>query len=125
MIHLDTSFLILGMVAGTPQDRSLREWLAARESLVMSAVAWGELRCGPLAPTQLALATRIIDERAPFTERHADLAAELFNTTGRRRGSFADCMIAAAALAAGAPIATANAVDFERFEASGLRVLRA
>jgi len=70
------------------------------------------------------LAARLIDERAPFTERHADLAAELFNATGRRRGSFADCMIAATALAAGAPIATANVADFERFEPAGLRLTR-
>jgi len=42
MIHVDTSSLILGMVAGTPQDDLLREWLGARERLVMSAVAWGK-----------------------------------------------------------------------------------
>ena len=39
---------------------------------------------------------------------------------GGRRGSLIDCMIAAAAIADSAPIATGNTSDFRRFEDSGL-----
>jgi predicted nucleic acid-binding protein len=36
-----------------------------------------------------------------------------------------DCMIAASALRAGEPLATANAGDFRRFAALGLKILEA
>lgn len=61
----------------------------------------------------------------PFSDDDASLAASLFNATGRRRGSLVDCMIAAAALRARAEIATANASDFDRFAAHGLRLASA
>jgi len=89
----------------------------------MSAVAWGELLCGPLTPEQSRLATRVIVERVPLTEEHAALAAELFDHGGRRRGSFADCLIAATAISSGAALATSNPSDFERFEPHRLRVV--
>jgi len=73
VIHLDTSFLILALAPGSPED----------------------------------------------------LAARLFNDTGRRRGSLADCMIAATAIQAGAALATANPRDFARFSAAGLELAQA
>jgi predicted nucleic acid-binding protein len=57
-----------------------------------------------------------------FTDVEAATAAELFNTTGRRRGAFVNCMIAATALRAGASLATSNARDFRPFEAAGLKL---
>ena len=86
----------------------------------MSAVAWAELLCGPLARSEMEWAAGIVGQRQDFTAEHAVLAARLFNESGRRRGSLIDCMIAATALAADAPIATANAADFLRFKDSGL-----
>ena len=50
----------------------------------------------------------------------AEEAARLFNLTGRRRGSHADCMIAASAIVAGAPLATLNAADFQPLVPFGL-----
>lgn len=44
VIHLDTSFLIRALVSGTPEDRTLRRWLAAGETIEMSSVAWTEFR---------------------------------------------------------------------------------
>jgi predicted nucleic acid-binding protein len=50
----------------------------------------------------------------------AERAAHLFNDTGRRRGSLLDCLVAAAAIAAGAELATANPRAVERFRGAGL-----
>ena len=123
MIHLDTGFLIKSLVRGSAEDHSLRDWLKAGEVVAMSAVAWAELFCGPLEPSHLELISRVVSERAPFLEEDAVLAARLFKESGRRRGSLMDCMIAASALRAGAPLATANARDFRRFSAAGLTLL--
>ena len=123
VIHLDTSFLIKGLVRGSAEDRSLRDWLKAGEVLAMSAVAWAELHCGPLEASHLELISRVVSERAPFLEEDAVLTARLFNESGRRRGSLMDCMIAASALRAGASLATADARDFRRFAAAGLTLL--
>jgi predicted nucleic acid-binding protein len=70
--------------------------------------------------TDLDLVTRVMSERVPFGEGEATLAARLFNDSGRRRGSLADCMIAATAIRAGAALATENPKDFRRFESAGL-----
>jgi predicted nucleic acid-binding protein len=50
----------------------------------------------------------------------AERSAQLFNATGRRRGSLLNCLVAAAAIEAGAALATENPRDFERFESAGL-----
>lgn len=122
MIHLDTSFLIRALDAGSTQDRRLREWISEGEMLGMSAVAWTEFLCGPLHASLLALAEDLIGPRTGFTAGDAALAAHLFNESGRRRGSLLDCMIAASALGEGARIATVNVKDFRRFEAFGLQL---
>lgn len=122
MIHLDTSFLIRALNLGTSEDRKLREWIGAGETLSISMVAWTEFLCGPLDESEIALAAQIVGQRSDFTTDHTTIAAHLFNESGRRRGSLIDCMIAAAALADGAPIATRNVADFRRFEDSGLKV---
>jgi len=120
VIHLDTNFLVPALATGTHQDRWLRAWLAAGEPLGMSAIAWAEFLCGPVGPADLELLTRIVPDRVPFGEDEAALAARLFNESGRRRGSLADCMIAASAIRAGASLATENRQDFRRFEPAGL-----
>lgn len=123
MIHLDTSFLIRAFVSDSTQDRLLRKWLRTGEALLMSSVSWTELLCGPITAEQVRLARRVIAEIVPYQEDDASLAAALFNDSGRRRGSMADCMIAATAIRAGAAMATANPVDFRRFETAGLLVI--
>ena len=125
MIHLDTNFLIRGLLSGTPHDKTLRDWLRSGEKLGMSAIAWAEFLCGPIEKRHLELATVIVSERVPFLEDDSVLAARLFNESGRRRGTLADCMIAATSLRVKAPLATANPSDFSRFEEAGLTVLAA
>jgi predicted nucleic acid-binding protein len=115
MIHLDTSFLIRALSAHSREDRELRGWIAAGVALRMSCIAWGEFLCGPLNARQLALAAAIVGEPEPFVAQDSVQAAELFNRSGRRRGSFIDCMIAATAIRSAARLATANRADFKRF----------
>lgn len=122
MIHLDTSFLIRALVRGTSEDRAIRRWLAGGEQLGISTVAWTEFLCGPLQPPELAAAATIIGHHRNFAREDAEVAARLFNDSGRRRGSLIDCMIAAAALADGASVATANPADFERLLEFGVTV---
>jgi len=120
VIHLDTSFLVRALLAGSLEDERLRSWLSAGEPLGMSAVAWAEFLCGPVEPSGVELVGRVVPDPAPFAEGEAVLAARLFNESGRRRGTLADCMIAATAIRAGATLATENPKDFRRFERAGL-----
>ena len=60
----------------------------------------------------------------PFGPQDAARAADLFNKTGRRRGSRFDCFIAAAAMAEDAEMATANREDFKLFAAHGLKLIK-
>ena len=122
MIHLDTGFLIRALQEGSPEDRRLRGWLRDGARPNMSAVAWTEFLCGPLSADDLHLATEIVGRRLEFTPEHAATAADLFNRSGRRRGTLIDCMIAAVALGEGAAVATTNGDDFRRFKDSGLVV---
>jgi predicted nucleic acid-binding protein len=52
----------------------------------------------------------------------AAFAADLFNKTGRRRGSRFDCLIAATAIIAQADVATVNQSDFKVFVPHGLKI---
>ena len=89
-------------------------------------IVWFEFLCGPatgVSAEQAELATAIVGEPEALTSADAARAAELFNATGRRRGCFADCLIAATALRREASIATANVDDFARFAPMGLQLM--
>ena len=47
MIQLDTCFPIRALNLGSPEDRKLRAWIGAGETLSMSTVAWAEFLCCP------------------------------------------------------------------------------
>ena len=121
MIHLDTSFLIRALVAGSREDRSLRAWLGDGQPIGVSVVSWAEFLCGPVEGVLVELAARLVGEPEPFTPADCTATARLFNLGGRRRGSFTDCMIAAVAIRAGAALATSNRSDFARFAGAGLQ----
>ena len=121
MIHLDTNFLVDLVTVGSPGSLKIRSWLKAGKSVTTSAVAWSEFCNGPLSKTQKDAAFAVLDHKiTDFTWREAEEAARLFNLSGRRRGSHADCMIAASAILAGAPLATYNSEDFHRLVPLGL-----
>ena len=85
MIHLDTSFVILALRGGSPEEGKMRDWVSSGESLTMSAVAWAEFLCGPLSRSELDMAAQIVGQCRDLTAGHAEVAARLFNETGRRR----------------------------------------
>ncbi len=121
MIHLDTNFLVELVTVGSPGGAKILAWLKAGESVTTSAVAWSEFCNGPLSKAQKDAAFAVLDRKiADFTWREAEESVRLFNLSGRRRGSHADCMIAAAAILASCPLATFNTADFQRLVPFGL-----
>ena len=119
-IHFDTNFLIQATLAGSPAHEQFRRLVEAGESFGISSIAWSEYLCGPLDATARSLAQQAFPNPAPFLDADAEMAASLFNQTGRRSRSLADCMIAAVALRCGAKVATVNLPDFQPFVAHGL-----
>ena len=121
VIHLDTNILIDIVTAHSPQVSLVRQWLSEGSVLTASAVAWSEFLNGPHSNAQKdAVRSILAGGIRPFDEVQAELASRLFHVTGRRRGSHADCMIAAAALAKREVVATRNIKDFQRFVPHGL-----
>jgi len=120
MIHLDTNFLIQGLVPHSEAGTRLRIWRGDEEALGISSISWSEFLCGPLNATDEALAQTLFPSPEPFLASDASRAAELFNATGRRSRSLADCQIAAVALRCNARIATINVSDFTIFQSHGL-----
>ena len=123
MIHLDTSFLIRALLRDSAEQFELRQWLSDGVAVGISAIGWAEFLCGPLTTKDIELAAQIVLEPTPFAGDDAALAAELFNRSGRRRGTMTDCMIAATAVRSAASLATANPSDFRKLEPAGLRVV--
>lgn len=122
MIHLDTNFVIRGFTPGTPEDAAVRRWLGAGRRVAVSSPAWAEFLCGPVSPAIVGAAAAALGPAVAFVTPDAVTAADLFNVSGRRRGSMIDCMIAAVALAHGAMLATRNQADFARFATRGLAI---
>lgn len=120
MIHLDTNFLIQALVSNSAAEAQLQRWLRDREDLGISAIAWSEFLCGPLTADDAAFAEGFLSPPEPFLASDAIKAAELFNATGPRSRSLADCQIAAVALRCDARVATADAFDFSLFQTHGL-----
>ena len=120
MIHCDTNFLIETLIASSAADEKFRGWTRAQEVCNASSIAWAEFLCGPLDATAEAIARQIFPHPEPFLPSDAVLAARLFNQTGRRSRTLADCMIAAVAIRCGAKMATNNITDFQPFLPYGL-----
>jgi predicted nucleic acid-binding protein len=120
MIHLDTNFLIQGLVTGSAAEKKLQTWLTDGQDVAISTIALSEFLCGPLSADELALVEMFLGPPEPFLATDASKAAELFNATGRRSRSLADCQIAAVALRCTASLATINVTDFALFQSHGL-----
>ncbi len=123
MILLDTNFLIAALTPGSRQDIQFQIWLNNNEIVRTSIMVWAEFLCGPVTSVQVDIATSLMRDPHPILLQDAARGAELFNATGRRRGSLADCLIAASCLRLGAQLATENRDDFLCFERMGLRLI--
>jgi predicted nucleic acid-binding protein len=121
-LHLDTSFLIRSLVRASSEDLRLREWLDADVAIGISAIAWAEFLCGPYRDPDRRAVRLLVSRPAALDEDSAELAATMFNGTGRRRGTFTDCLIAAAAVTNDAQLATSNPRDFLPMKAFGLEL---
>ena len=120
VIHLDTNFLIDALVPGSPEKLRLVDWLSEGAPLAISTMAWGEFHCGPLPPAAEALARQLLPNAIALERPDAETAAALFNATGRRSKSYADCCIAAVAIRSNASLATSNRADFLPMAPHGL-----
>jgi predicted nucleic acid-binding protein len=120
MIHLDTNFLVAALKVGSIEGEKVDQWLTANEPLGISAIGWAEFRCGPLTAQDEAISKQMLPLIEPLSGQDGELAAFLFNQTGRRSRSLSDCMIAAVAIRCGAKLATINQADFQRFAPHGL-----
>ena len=79
---------------------------------------------GPSPITELNGVPCVLEQRVTdFSWQMGEQASRLFHYTGRKRGSHADCMIAAAAILAGNGLATRNTKDFEKFVPLGLLLM--
>jgi predicted nucleic acid-binding protein len=116
MIHLDTNFLIQALVPNSVSEAKLQMWLRHDEELGISSIALSEFLCGPLTPKDETLAKVVFPAPEPFLASDASKAADLYNATGRRSRSLADCQIAAVALRCGAQLATGNIATSRRFK---------
>lgn len=123
VMHLDANYLILATVAGSPEEQRIRAWLTRGEELATSAIAWMEFVTGPVSPAVVAAMAEVIDDRVhPVERKEAERAARLFNAVGRKRTLRYDCRIAAAAISAGAALATNHQSDYAQFTGQGLRL---
>jgi predicted nucleic acid-binding protein len=123
VICLDTNYLILGLIEGTPEAQQLIDWCRAREALITPTLAWFEFLCGPVTPIQIATMRAFLQEVVALGEPQAIEAARLFNAVGRRRTLRVDSMIAGSAVVAGARLATNNRAHFKLFLPHGLQMI--
>lgn len=124
MIQLDTNLLIDLVTIGSPHVAVIRQWLEEGEELAASTIAWSEFLNGPHTKAQKDAVHAIMEGRIlDFTAKDAEQASRLFHYTGRKRGSHADCMIAACAVTRNVRVATRNVAAFERFVPHGLLLL--
>ena len=124
LIQLDTNILIDLAPVGCPHLGPIWSWLQAGEKFAASAIAWSEFCNGPHSRQQKDAVFAVLEQRVTdFSWQMGEQASRLFHYTGRKRGSHADCMIAAAAMLAGDCLATRNAKDFQKYVPLGLIIM--
>lgn len=108
---------------GSSQEAQLVAGLDAGETVGISALAWGEFLCGPISASAEALSRRLFSDAVGLERMDAEKASHLFNRTGRRSKTYADCCIAAVAIRSQATLATSNRSDFTTMVPHGLMLV--
>ncbi|HEY5647571.1 MAG TPA: PIN domain-containing protein [Pseudomonadales bacterium] len=122
LLHFDTNALI-ALPLWARDGHPVVQRVLGGEAVAVSTIVWYEFLIGPLEPREAGLARAFIQGRiVEMNEADAELAAELFNTTGRQRTLKTDALIAAAAIRAAAELVTLNQADFLPFAEQGLRL---
>lgn len=119
LVLLDTTVLI-DVLRGRPAGDRLRSLRAGGDTPLTSPINVEEVTRGLLTPRELAAAERLFDGLPvlPLGRREAARAGA-WRRAFDRKGvtlSQADCLVAAAAVRAGALLATGNAKDFPMSE---------
>jgi predicted nucleic acid-binding protein len=123
MIHLDTNFLVGLVTPNSHLKPRLLAWLNAGEKFAISSIAWSEFLTGPVTPQEIRDVSVMVEGGiVVFGVIEAEMAATIFNQTGRKRITRMDCFIAATAICSRAPLATQNRKDFAPFIPVGLRL---
>lgn len=123
MIHFDTNALVALPLWARDGHPVVRRVLAG-EPAGACALVWYEFLNGPLREDEADLARAFLQGRIePITEDDAVLAANLFNSAGRRCTLQTDALIAATAIRTSAHFVTLNTADFEPFVTQGLHLL--
>lgn len=123
MIALDANYLIATIDPTDHRHAEIVSLLAAGETFCIPAIAWSEFQCGGrdgLTTAEDAHARTILSRIEPLSSAIAEHGARLFNATGRRQRSLADCLVAATTIETGLTLATANHDDFQPFIPHGL-----
>jgi len=120
-IHLDTNYLIEFQLAGSKSRSILKSLLKEQTQFAISTITWHEFLCGPVEQVHKDNVIDLIQNRIiPLNSEMAELGAELFNYTGRKKGTKADCLIASTAICENSEILSWNINDFKKFIQYGL-----
>lgn len=123
MIHVDTNLLIASVDPSHEHARVWAQLVMVDETFAASAVAWTEFRSYPISSNQLLALERLLAGGiVAYEHAHADLAGDLFRKAKTKRKNRLDSMIAAAAILAGARLATVDQKDFQPFVSFGLKL---
>ena len=106
------------ILSSKPEDRRA---IFEEAAGITSVLRGRNFFCGPLGADEQALVRTLFPAVEPLLAVDAERGAELFNLTGRRVRSLADCLIAAVAMRCGARLATGNQADFQPMTAHGLQ----
>lgn len=122
---LDTNALVALADPIHPLFRSIESEIRRGSICSTNSVAWHEYVRGPLSDTDHQRTLWILENRIHTLDKDdAEVAALLFNRSGRKRSTTSDCLIAASALRRDLFLVTWNLSDFEPFSAYGLKLLQ-
>lgn len=125
MIHLDTNALI-ALPEWLRQDNATVNRIIDGEPASACSIVWYEYTVGPLVEGEADMARAFLQGGiTSVSAQDAELAAGLYNKTGRLRRLKTDALVAACAMGADAELVTRNLADFEPFIEYGLRLIPA